>query len=283
MVIATWNVNSVRARKERLLAWLAAHRPDVLCLQELKVVRDDFPWEEVRAAGYETVGAFQPTYNGVAILSRLPMADVVEGLGDGEDDPQARLVAATIWPGHAGAVDGPRKETADGAGVASVPRDGGVRVVCVYVPNGQEPDSDKFQYKLRWLDRLEAWLRRTTRPGERVIVCGDFNIVPRDLDAHDAAAWRGTVLLNPEVRGRLAALEGTGLVDVVARRHPEGGPFSWWDYRMLGFPKNHGLRIDLVLASPAQADRCIDAFTDRDQRKGEKPSDHAPVVVTFRD
>jgi len=256
MVIATWNVNSVRARKERLLAWLAAHRPDVLCLQELKVVRDDFPWDEVRAAGYDTVGAFQPTYNGVAILSRLPITDVVEGLGDGEDDPQARLVAASI---------------------------NGIRVVCVYVPNGQEPDSDKFQYKLRWLDRLAAWLQRTTRPGDSVIVCGDFNIVPRDSDAHDAAAWNGTVLLNPAVRERLAALEGTGLLDVVARRHPEGGPFSWWDYRMLGFPKNHGLRIDLVLASPALADRCINAFTDRDQRKSEKPSDHAPVVVAFRD
>jgi exodeoxyribonuclease-3 len=255
MVIATWNVNSVRARKERLLAWLAAHQPDVLCLQELKVVRDDFPWEEVRAAGYEIVGSFQPTYNGVAILSRLPMTDVVEGLGDGVEDPQARLVAATV---------------------------SSIRVVCVYVPNGQELESDKFQYKLRWLERLEAWLPADAHPGG-VVVCGDFNIVPRDSDAHDAAAWNGTVLLNPEVRVRLAALEATGLVDVVARRHPEGGPFSWWDYRMLGFPRNHGLRIDLVLASPALADRCVDAFTDRDQRKGEKPSDHAPVVVTFRE
>jgi exodeoxyribonuclease-3 len=260
MILATWNVNSVRARKERLLAWLSAHQPDVLCLQELKVIRDDFPWDEIRAAGYEPVGTFQPTYNGVAILSRLPLADVVEGLGDGEDDPQARFVAATV-------------STCTGP----------IRVVCVYVPNGQEPDSDKYAYKLRWLARLEAWLRRNVRPDEPLVICGDFNIVPRDSDAHDAAAWNGTVLLNPLVRARLQALEATGLVDVVAVRHPEGGPFSWWDYRMLGFQKNHGLRIDLVLATPTLAARCTDAFTDRDQRKGEKPSDHAPVVVTFQD
>jgi exodeoxyribonuclease-3 len=151
------------------------------------------------------------------------------------------------------------------------------------VPNGQEPDSDKYAYKLRWLARLEAWLRRNVRPDEPLVICGDFNIVPRDSDAHDAAAWNGTVLLNPLVRARLQALEATGLVDVVAVRHPEGGPFSWWDYRMLGFQKNHGLRIDLVLATPTLAARCTDAFTDRDQRKGEKPSDHAPVVVTFQD
>lgn len=256
MILATWNVNSVRARKERLLAWLAAHQPDVLCLQELKVVRDDFPWDEVRAAGYEIVGAFQPTYNGVAILSRLPLADESLGLDDGDEDPQARLVAATA---------------------------GGVRVVCAYVPNGQEPGSDKFAYKLRWLDRLAAYLRRHHRPEDPLVLCGDFNIVPRDSDAHDAAAWTGTVLLNPEVRARLQSLLDWGLEDVVARHHPEGGPFSWWDYRMLAFPRNHGLRIDLVLATPGLAGRCTDAVTDRDQRKGEKPSDHAPVVVTFRE
>ena len=256
MIIATWNVNSVRARKDRLLAWLGAHRPDVICLQELKGVRTDFPWDEIHAAGYEAVGTFQPTYNGVAILARQPMMDASEGLDDGEDDPQARLVAATV---------------------------NGIRVVCVYVPNGQEPGSDKYLYKLRWLDRLEAWVRRNAVVGQPMVICGDFNIVPRDSDAHDVATWSGSVLLNPEVRGRLDALKAVGLVDVVAVRHPEGGPYSWWDYRMLGFPKNRGLRIDVVLATPELAARCTDAYTDRDERRGEKPSDHAPVVVEFRD
>jgi len=256
MVVATWNVNSVKARLERLRAWLAAHSPDVLCLQELKSTAETFPVLELEADGWHVAGAYQPTYNGVAILSRQPLQDVLVGLPDGEDDPQARLVEATV---------------------------GGVRVISAYVPNGQEPGSEKYAYKLRWLDRLAAHLRARHRPDRPLVLCGDFNIVPRDSDAHDAAAWTGTVLLNPEVRARLQALLDWGLVDVVAARHPDGGPFSWWDYRMLAFPKNLGLRIDLVLATPGLAARCTDARTDRDQRKGEKPSDHAPVLATLED
>jgi exodeoxyribonuclease III len=246
----------VKARLPRLLAWLAAGHADVVCLQELKTAREGFPFLELEAAGWHAAGAWQPTYNGVAILARQPPEDVAAGLDDGEDDPQARLVAATV---------------------------GGVRVVSVYVPNGQEPDSDKFAYKLRWLDRLAAWIDRTRVPGRPLAICGDFNIVPRDGDAPDPAFWNGTVLLNPAVRARLQALLDRGLVDVAVQGHPAGGPFSWWDYRMLAFPKNLGLRIDLVLASADLAARCTDLRTDRDERKGEKPSDHAPVIATFRD
>lgn len=252
MTLVTWNVNSVRAREARLLAWLAEKRPDVVCLQELKGVEATFPFEAVQALGYHATVHGQPTYNGVAILSRTPPTAVVRGLGDGVEDPQARLVAADV---------------------------DGVQVVCVYVPNGGEPASEKYLYKLEWLRRLRMWLDRNARPDRPMVVCGDFNIVPNDADAHDAAAWRGTVLLNDEVRARLADLQAWGLVDVFARLHPEGGHFSWWDYRNLSFPMNKGLRIDLLLATAPVADRCVEAWVDRDQRKGTKPSDHAPVCI----
>lgn len=252
MTIVTWNVNSVRAREARLLAWLAARQPDVVCLQELKGTEANFPFQAVADLGYHAVVHGQPTYNGVAILSRTPPANVVRGMDDGVEDPQARLIAADV---------------------------GDVRVVCVYVPNGAEPDSDKYAYKLEWLRRLRAWLARDAHPDRPVVVCGDFNIVPLDADAHDADAWRGTVLLNDAVRGRLADLLDWGLVDVFARLHPEGRLYSWWDYRNLAFPTNAGLRIDLLLATRPVADRCVEAWVDRDQRKGEKPSDHAPVWI----
>jgi len=254
VTVATWNVNSIKARLDRLLAWLAARQPDAVCLQELKTARETFPFLELEAAGWRAVGAFQPTYNGVAIVSRHPLEAVVTGMDDGEEDPQARLVAATVR---------------------------GVRVVSVYVPNGQEIGSDKYAYKLRWLERARDWMRRELERHPSLVLCGDFNIVPRDGDAHDPKAWAGTVLLNPEVRERLQALMALGLRDVVAERHPEGGPFSWWDYRQAAFPRNLGLRLDLLLATPDLADRCVEVFTDRDQRKGEKPSDHVPVGARF--
>lgn len=252
MTLVTWNVNSVRAREARLLAWLERHLPDVVCLQELKGVEATFPLAAVQALGYHAVVHGQPTYNGVAILSRTPLVEVARGMDDGIDDPQARLVAADI---------------------------DGIRVVCVYVPNGAEVGTEKYEYKLAWLRRLRDWLGRTARPDLPLVVCGDFNIVPTDLDAHDAEAWRGSVLLNDVVRGRLADLQDWGLSDVFARRHPEGRIFTWWDYRNLAFPTNAGLRIDLLLATRPVADRCVDAWVDRDQRKGEKPSDHAPVWI----
>ena len=252
MKLATWNVNSVRAREGRLMAWLARHQPEVVCLQELKGTAEVFPMAAVRAAGYHAAVFGQRTYNGVAILGLDAPEDVRHGLDDGVDDVQARLVSAKVC---------------------------GVRVICVYVPNGGEVGSEKWQYKLTWLERLLAYLRRWHTPVEPLIVCGDFNIVPDDRDAANPDAWRDTVLTHADVRARFRPILDWGLRDVLRERHPEGGIYSWWDYRNLGFANNDGLRIDLVLATSALA--CSDAQVDRDERKGQQPSDHAPVVVTL--
>ena len=240
----------MRAREARLSAWLERHRPDVLCLQELKGTAEVFPAEAVARAGYRASVHGQKTYNGVAILSRDEPQDVRTGLDDGVDDPQARLVSALV---------------------------GGVRVISVYVPNGGELGTEKWQYKLQWLDRLAAYLRRRHAPSEPLVIAGDFNIAPDDRDAANPEAWRDTVLTHADVRARLATLVGWGLRDLLRERHPEGGIYSWWDYRNLGFPMNDGLRLDLVLGTTAV--RCTDAVVDREERKGKQPSDHAPVVV----
>lgn len=254
MKLATWNVNSVRARHERLLRWLAAHQPDVLCLQELKVTDADFPFDAVREAGYHAAVHGQRGYNGVAILARDEPQDVVRGLDDGVDDPAARLVSA---------------------------RAGGVRVVCVYVPNGGELGSDKWSYKLDWLRRLRAWLERHHRPEEPLALCGDLNVAPEPRDCSDPVAWEGTVLYHPDIRAALRHVTDWGLVDAFRLKRPEAGLYSWWDYRMLAFPKNVGLRIDHVFATAALAGRCTAAAIDRNERKGKQPSDHAPVIVEF--
>lgn len=256
MKIATWNVNSIKARLPRLLAWLRKARPDVVCLQELKGTEDTFPHDAVREAGYHAVVYGQKTYNGVAILSLLPPCDAAMGLNDGVEDAQARIVAATI---------------------------GGVRVVSVYVPNGGEVGTPAYAYKVDWLNRLKAYLIRTGVPSIPMTVCGDFNIVPSDLDCHDPGLWEGSVLYNPELRSIHRDLLGLGLVDTFRLHHPEDRAYSWWDYRNAAFPKNDGLRIDFVLCTPPLAQRCSDAGIDREERKGEKPSDHAPVWAIFRD
>ena len=255
MRIASWNVNSVRARRERLFNWLAAQRPDIVCLQELKTTDTDFPFDDLRAAGYHAVIHGQKTYNGVAILSRAPAADVERGFGDG-DDAQSRLIAARI---------------------------AGVRVVSVYVPNGQEVGSEKWAYKLAWLGRLRSWLDRRCAPAEPLVVCGDFNVAPEARDVHDPAAWEPTVLFHPEARRALEHVRAWGLTDTFRIHHQEAGSYSWWDYRMLAFPKGHGLRIDQILASEPMARRCTAASIDRQERKGQLPSDHAPVLAEFRD
>lgn len=255
MLIATWNVNSIRVRHDRLMAFLRRHAPDVVCLQELKVEEANYPREALEAAGYASAVLGQKTYNGVAILSRRPMADVRAGLDDGVEDPQARLVSAVV---------------------------AGVRVVSVYVPNGGEVGSDKWAYKLAWLARLRGWLERHAKASEPLALCGDFNVAPEAIDVYDPAASEGEVLFHPDARAALAQLTAWGLVDTFRARHPgEGNLYSWWDYRMLGFPKNKGLRIDHVLATPALADRCTASIIDREERKGESPSDHAPVLSTF--
>lgn len=254
MLLATWNVNSVRARLDRLVAFLGRFEPDVVCLQELKVPDADFPFEAVRAAGYHAAVHGQRTYNGVAILSRAEAGEVQVGLGDGAPDDQARLIAATV---------------------------SGVRVVSAYVPNGQVVGSDKWSYKLDWLARLRAWLERTARTDQPLALCGDFNVAPEDRDVAEPDQWGGSVLCHGDARRALHGVTSWGLVDAVRLHHEGPGPFSWWDYRMLAFPKGNGLRIDHIFVTPALAARCTAASVDRDERKGKLPSDHAPVMATF--
>lgn len=254
MKIATWNVNSIRARQERVLAWLAAEQPDVFCLQELKVADEEFegaPYEEL---GYQMALHGQRTYNGVAILAKEPIVDVARTLADEDDDPQARLIAGTVR---------------------------GVRVVSVYCPNGGEVGSDKWIYKLRWFERLHGWLGRHADPDAPLALCGDYNVAPDDKDVKNPDLWAATTLCHPDARAAVARLSDWGLFDVVRHHNPEGGIYSWWDYRMLGFPKNDGLRIDHVFATRGLAERSRSAGIDRNARKGQRPSDHAPVWAVF--
>ena len=254
MRIITWNVNSIRTRLDRVLALLDRHDPDVLCLQEIKVLDDDFPRDVFEAKGWHVETYGQRTYNGVALISKQPAADVVRGLpGEGPDD-QRRLIAGTF---------------------------DGVRVINIYVPNGQAPDSDKFVYKLDWLERLLAMLEADHSPDDPVVLLGDFNIAPDARDVHDPAAWEGKVHFHPKEHAILARFLQWGFVDVFRWHHRQGGLFSWWDYRGGGFPRDLGLRIDLILGTETMAERSDDCFIDRDERTGEKPSDHAPVVADF--
>lgn len=257
MKIATWNVNSVRAREGRLTAFLSREQPDVLCLQELKVVDGDFPHEAVRSCGYEAVTFGQKTYNGVAILARKDMAptNVSRGFEDGEDDPQARLIAADVL---------------------------GVRVVSVYVPNGGEVGSEKWAYKRSWLKRLRAYAGSRLDLRLKVAICGDLNVAPEPRDVARPDRWKNTVLFHPEMTAWFQDLLSAGLVDAARIHHQGEGPFTWWDYRMLAFPKGDGLRIDHIFVSPPLASTCVEVRVDRDERKGAQPSDHAPVVAVFR-
>jgi len=255
MKIATWNVNSVRTRQERLLRWLEQHRPDALCVQELKCQDAEFPHEAVARLGYHVAVYGQKTYNGVAILGREPLEDVVRGFSDGAgEDPQARLLAATMR---------------------------GVRLVCGYFPNGSEPDSDKYVYKQAWLARLMSVLSARYAPNEPLVLCGDFNIAADARDVAKEAAWEGSVLYNDTMRAAFASLLRWGMTDLFRVTHPDGGLYSWWDYRNLSFPRNDGLRIDYLLGTAPVAARLREALIDRDERKGDKPSDHAPVVVVL--
>jgi exodeoxyribonuclease-3 len=265
--IATWNVNSIRARLDRLLAWLDTRRPDVVCLQETKVADDDFPIAELRQAGYAAEIFGQRTYNGVAILTRTPPAGVVRGLddlvrgfGDSADDPQCRFMVATV-----------------------VTNGEPLRVASVYVPNGGAVGTDKFAYKLEWLRRWSSWLEATAASGPPLLLCGDFNIAPEDRDVCDPVAWAGQVLCHPDERAALAAIRACapGFDDLFRRLNPDLNAFSWWDYRQLAFPRNQGLRIDHIYGSPPLAARCRGVIIDRETRKGKLPSDHAPVIAEF--
>ena len=250
MKIATWNVNSVRARQARVLAWLTKHQPDVVCLQEIKVEAAGFPGKVIEELGYTCSVFGQKSYNGVAILSRTPATDVSTGFGDGGDETQSRVIAATI---------------------------GGVRVVNLYVPNGNTVESDKYVYKLAWLARLRTYLAARNKAHPWVVV-GDMNVAPDDRDVYDPAAWAGAVLCSQPEREGLAS-SFVDFEDVYRKHHSEGGVYSWWDFRTAGFFKNHGLRIDHILVTePLRAG--VKACTiDKAQRKLERPSDHAPVMV----
>jgi exodeoxyribonuclease-3 len=255
VLVASWNVNSIRARQERVVAWLHAHRPDVLCMQETKVPDAAFPLEPFHAAGYEVALHGQKAYNGVAIASRVGLEDVRRGFDDGGDEGGARLISA---------------------------RTGRIHTYCAYVPNGQSVGSEQWDAKLLWFDRLRALLNARHDARDRVVVGGDFNVAPAERDVHDPEFWKHQVLFHPQARAALQRLcEGGRLVDTFRLHHEKGGLYSWWDYRGLGFPRNLGLRIDLLLATPELARRCSAAAIDREARKGTSPSDHAPVLATF--
>lgn len=253
LTVATWNVNSLRVRLPQLAEWYASARPDVLALQEIKLADADFPGEEVGRLGLGGAWHGQKTYNGVALLAREPLADVARGI-PGYDDPQSRVIAASLR---------------------------GVRIIDVYVPNGQAVGSEKYAYKLDWLARLRGHLAAELERHALLVVLGDYNIAPEDRDVHDPAAWEGQVHVSPAERAALQSLQALGLVDVFRRFEQPEKSFSWWDYRAAAFRRNAGLRIDLVLASPALAARCTACRVDPGPRRQERPSDHAPVLAAF--
>lgn len=254
MRIATWNVNSVRARLERVRVWLARERPEVVCLQETKVEDELFPREPLAEFGYHCLTYGQRTYNGVAILSLFPPSQVVRGFPGEEVEAGKRLLAATV---------------------------AGVRVINVYVPNGGEVGLPSYHAKLAWLAALREWLEATADPAGEVVLCGDFNVAPEDRDVWDPALWRDRILFSEPEKEALRHLLAWGLEDLLRRHHPEGGLYTWWDYRGGAFHRGWGLRIDHIFASAAVAARCRDVVIDRQERKGDKPSDHAPVIATF--
>ncbi len=251
--IASWNVNSLRVRLPQVLRWLEAEAPDLVGLQETKLPDERFPSAEFEAAGYYAIRSGQPTYNGVALLSRRPAEDPVTDL-PGMDDPQRRVLAASC---------------------------AGVRVWNLYVPNGQSVDSDQYAYKLSWLGRLTETLRAELERHPRLVVLGDFNIAPEDRDVYDPERWRGRVLCSGPERAAFAGLLALGLCDTFRRFEQPEGRFSWWDYRAAAFRRNLGLRIDHILASPELCRRCTAARVDPAPRGWERPSDHAPVIAEF--
>jgi exodeoxyribonuclease-3 len=251
MKLATWNVNSLKVRLPHVLDWLAANPIDVLCLQETKQQDSDFPQAELKAAGYHTVFSGQKTYNGVAILSREPGRDVQTGIPDFADE-QKRVIAATF---------------------------GDIRVVCVYIPNGQSIDSDKYQYKLAWLTALHDWLKQELTHYPKLVLLGDYNIAPEDRDVHDPIAWQGNVLVSEPERRQFKNMIQLGLRDSFRLFEQAEKSFTWWDYRMMAFRRNHGLRIDHILISEPLVELCKGCVIDRAPRKLERPSDHTPVVV----
>jgi exodeoxyribonuclease-3 len=253
MKIVSWNINSLRKRQDRLFDWLEAIKPDIVCLQETKCPDDQFPALALQAVGYRSAYHGEKSYNGVAILARREPRDVRPSLCDEVVDPQARVIAATI---------------------------GDVRVFSIYAPNGQAVGSPAYEYKLHWYRRLRVCV--ANEKSVDVIVCGDFNVAPEDIDVHDPDLWRGAIMASESERAAFRELCKIGLCDTLRIHHKEGELYTWWDYQMRAFEKNRGLRIDAVLASEKLAKKCLAAGIDCEMRKGKEPSDHAPVWAEFR-
>ena len=253
MKIVTWNLNSLNVRLPHLLDYLAAHQPDVLALQETKMTDDKFPRQEIIDAGYHVVFSGQPTYNGVAILSKTEPTDVVFGIPDYADE-QKRVLAATI---------------------------NGVRIIDVYIPNGQEPNSDKFNYKMAWLDALNRHVKSELTKHPKLVLLGDYNIAPADIDVHDPSRWQGSILCTSEERSQFQALLELGLRDSLRTLHPDEPQFSWWDYRGNAFRRKWGIRIDHLLVSDAIT--LNNGGIHSEERGKERPSDHAPAWIEIRD
>jgi exodeoxyribonuclease-3 len=252
MHIASWNINSLRKRQDRLFAWLEATNPDIVCLQETKCPDEQFPALALQAAGYVSAYHGEKSYNGVAILAKTSLRDVRSSLCDEVIDSQARVIAATIAR---------------------------LRVFSIYAPNGQAVGSPAYEYKLHWYRRLRDCVAKENTTD--LILCGDFNVAPEDLDVYDADLWRGAIMASDGERAAFRELCNLGLRDTLRIHHKEGELFSWWDYQMRAFEKNRGLRIDAVLATESLAKRCIASGIDREMRRGKDPSDHAPVWAEF--
>lgn len=252
--IATWNVNSLRVRLTHVINFIKKQAPDILALQEIKMENANFPQNVFDDLGYHATYSGQKTYNGVAILSKEPAHDIINQLPHFADE-QKRVLASTI---------------------------GNIRFINLYVPNGSAIDSDKYQYKLKWLNACTEFLSQELKQHENVVVCGDFNIAPEDIDVHDPKAWLGQVLVSEPERAVFQQWLTLGFKDVFRQFHPENTHFSWWDYRAAAFRRNLGLRIDHILVSPILAAKSLDSVIDIEPRRLEQPSDHAPVIATFR-
>ena len=253
MKIVTWNVNSIRMRMPRLLAWLAREQPDIVCLQETKVIDADFPTSELLRAGYKSLFYGQKTYNGVAILYRDEATNIVRGLPNDDHTADKRVLSALI---------------------------NGIQIINIYAPNGSEVSSPKYQYKLEWYQRLRGFMA-SLDPQTPVLLCGDFNVAPEDRDVWDVTQWQDQVLFSEPEKAALESIVSWGFTDALRLHHPEAGIYTQWDYRGLAFPRGWGVRIDHILISAPLISRCQDVMVDRQERKGEKPSDHAPVMAIF--
>ena len=253
MRLGSWNVNSLRVRLPHLLDWLRDAQPDVACLQETKTEDANFPLSEVRDAGYHAVYCGQRAYNGVAILARSPITEVQHGIPEFADDPK-RCIAATV---------------------------SGIRIVCLYAPNGEAPGTDKYAYKLRWYEALARWMSQLLPRTPELAVLGDMNVAPEDRDVHDPKRWAGKIHVSEPERAALRTVLSTGVVDAFRLFEQPERLYSWWDYRLRAFERNWGLRIDLALLAPALAKRCTGCTIDLAPRRRERPSDHAPVLVAL--